>query len=43
MLEEGEIPSIIEMDEIYTRVKKGAQESKYGFLILEPISKLLYA
>ncbi|MDR0247491.1 MAG: hypothetical protein LBI16_03725 [Burkholderiales bacterium] len=41
MLEEGKIPSIIEMDEIYTRVKKGAQESKYGLLILEGQARLL--
>ena len=41
LLEGGEIPEIIEMDELYTRVKKGAQEFKYGLLILEGRARLL--
>jgi len=40
-LEDGEIPSIIEMDEIYTRLKKGAQKPRYGLLILEGRVRLL--
>ena len=35
------LPDIIEMDEIYTRVKKGLQESKFGLLILGKEVKLL--
>ena len=37
----SKIPDIIEMDEIYTRVKKGATECKYGLLILDGEVKLL--
>ena len=39
-LETG-IPDIIEMDEIYTRVKKGAIEYRYGLLILGNEVRLL--
>jgi len=39
---ETKIPDIIEMDEIYTRVKKGQTESKYGLLILDGEVKLLH-
>jgi transposase-like protein len=35
------LPDIIEMDEIYTRVKKGATEFRYGLLILDGEVKLL--
>jgi transposase-like protein len=35
------IPDIIEMDEIYTRVKKGATESQYGLLIVGGEVRLL--
>ena len=35
------VPDVIEMDEIYTRVKKGLIKSKYGLLILESEIKLL--
>jgi transposase-like protein len=35
------LPEVIEMDEIYTRVKKGLIESKYGLLILGTEVKLL--
>ena len=41
MLEDGEIPTIIEMDEIYTRLKKEVQELKYGLLILRGRVRLL--
>jgi len=37
----NKIPEVIEMDEIYTRVKKGRQEFRYGLLILETDVKLL--
>ena len=39
-LEDG-LPDIIEMDEIYTRVKKGGIVHRYGLLILEDEVKLL--
>jgi hypothetical protein len=35
------IPDVIEMDEIYTRVKKGEIEFPYGLLILGTEVKLL--
>ena len=38
---EARIPEVIEMDEIYTRVKKGLQEPKYGLLILGTEVRLL--
>ena len=38
---EKEIPDIIEMDEIYTRVKKGLTKCRFGLLILEDDVKLL--
>lgn len=38
---EQSIPEVIEMDEIYARVKKGLQEPKYGLLILGHEVKLL--
>jgi transposase-like protein len=40
-LSSEQLPDIIEMDEIYTRVKKGLVESKYGLLILAGEVKLL--
>jgi len=40
-LEENTLPDVIEMDEIYTRVKKGAIECRYGLLILDSEVKLL--
>jgi transposase-like protein len=40
-LESGKIPDIIEMDEIYTRIKKGLQGSRYGLLILGTEARLL--
>ena len=40
-LEPDKVPEIIEMDEIYTRVKKGAQKCRYGLLILGTEVKLL--
>ncbi len=40
-LPEDKIPDIIEMDEIYTRVKKGLYEHRYGLLILGEEVKLL--
>jgi len=41
-LEESEgLPDIIEMDEIYTQVKKGVQEFRYGLLILGEEVRLL--
>ena len=40
-LEPGKVPEIIEMDEIYTRVKKGAPKCRYGLLILGTEVKLL--
>jgi len=40
-LPDNQLPDIIEMDEIYTRVKKGLIKSKYGLLILETEVKLL--
>jgi transposase-like protein len=40
-LESGGIPDIIEMDEIYTRIKKGGQEPRYGLLILGTEARLL--
>ena len=36
------IPDIIEMDEIYTRVKKGAIDCQYGLLILGSEVRLLH-
>lgn len=38
---EDTMPDIIEMDEIYTRIKKGGIAHKYGLLILEDEVKLL--
>ena len=35
------VPDVIEMDEIYTRIKKGLITSKYGLLFLENEIKLL--
>ena len=35
------IPDIIEMDEIYTRIKKGLIKHQYGLLILDGETKLL--
>lgn len=40
-LVEDQLPDIIEMDEIYTRIKKGGIAHKYGLLILEDEVKLL--
>jgi transposase-like protein len=40
-LDTNQLPDVIEMDEIYTRVKKGAIEFQYGFLILGGDVKLL--
>jgi len=40
-LEPDKVPEIIEMDEIYTRVKKGAQKCRYGLLIPGTEVKLL--
>ena len=40
-LENDKIPDIIEMDEIYTRIKKGGQECRYGLLILGEEVRLL--
>ena len=40
-LESGNVPDIIEMDEIYTRIKKGGQEYRYGLLILGEEVRLL--
>jgi hypothetical protein len=39
-LETG-LPDVIEMDEIYTRVKKGATEFRYGLLIVDGEVNLL--
>jgi len=39
---EKQIPDVIEMDEIYTRIKKGAIEFPYGLLILGGEAKLLH-
>ena len=39
---ENQIPDIIEMDEIYTRIKKGGIAHRYGLLILEDEVKLLH-
>lgn len=39
---EKQIPDIIEMDEIYTRIKKGGIAHQYGLLILENDVKLLH-
>ena len=36
------IPDIIEMDEIYTRIKKGAINCQYGLLILDNEVRLLH-
>jgi transposase-like protein len=36
------IPDIIEMDEIYTRIKKGAINCPYGLLILDNEVRLLH-
>jgi transposase-like protein len=36
------MPEIIEMDEIYTRIKKGQIKCQYGLLILENEVKLLH-
>jgi len=41
-VETNGMPDVIEMDEIYTRVKKGLIKSKYGLLILESEVKLLH-
>jgi len=35
------IPDVIEMDEIYTRVKKGAIDCRYGLLIVDGEVRLL--
>jgi transposase-like protein len=35
------IPDIIEMDEIYTRIKKGKTEFRYGLLIADGEARLL--
>jgi transposase-like protein len=40
-LSDDKVPDIIEMDEIYTRIKKGAQKYQYGLLILGEEVKLL--
>jgi transposase-like protein len=40
-LQKDEIPEIIEMDEIYTRIKKGGLKPQYGLLILGTEVKLL--
>jgi transposase-like protein len=40
-LEPDKLPEVIEMDEIYTRVKKGAIKFQYGLLILGGEVKLL--
>jgi hypothetical protein len=40
-METNHLPDIIEMDEIYVRVKKGLAENKYGLLILGDEVKLL--
>jgi len=39
---DDQIPDIIEMDEIYTRIKKGGIAHRYGLLILEDEVKLLH-
>jgi hypothetical protein len=39
---ENKIPDIIEMDEIYTRVKKGQIKSQFGLLILDNKIELLH-
>ena len=39
---EEQVPDVIEMDEIYTRVKKGEIAPQYGLLILEDGVKLLH-
>ena len=39
---ENKIPDIIEMDEIYTRVKKGQIKSQFGLLILDDKIELLH-
>ena len=39
---EKQVPDVIEMDEIYTRVKKGEIAPRYGLLILEDGVKLLH-
>jgi len=36
------VPDVIEMDEIYTRIKKGVQEFQYGLLIVGCEVKLLH-
>ena len=40
-LEENTLPDVIEMDEIYTRVKKGETKYPFGLLILDNEVKLL--
>jgi transposase-like protein len=40
-LQLGKVPETIEMDEIYTRIKKGGREFRYGLLILGTEVKLL--
>jgi hypothetical protein len=40
-LSSEQLPDIIEMDEIYTRVKKGLVENRYGLLILAGKVRLL--
>lgn len=39
---ENQLPDIIEMDEIYTRIKKGEITCQYGLLILDGEAKLLH-
>jgi len=39
---ENQLPDIIEMDEIYTRIKKGEIMCRYGLLILDGEAKLLH-
>ena len=41
-LEPDSIPDVIEMDEIFTRVKKGGTEFQYGLLIVGGVVKLLH-
>lgn len=41
VLDDG-LPDVIEMDEIYTRIKKGLITSSYGLLILDGEIKLLH-
>ena len=41
-IDSDKMPEIIEMDEIYTRIKKGLIKRPYGLLILEDEVKLLH-